>query len=935
VKHSDPKFWPSPHWSGLAAAALLAFALAGCGGGDDGATGPAGPAGQTGATGPAGPAGKDLTAAVKVPSNTVAATDASAAAWKALAPQVTVTSVTISSPPVVKFTVKDAAGNPIVGLGNKSQTTSQTVAILPNLGFTLAKLVPEQTGTVLGKVVSTEPSKWVSYLVTRAPSVNQSKGTLANSDFCDSATAATVCGGSPTSDREGTLIDNGDGSYQYTFYRDVTKVAAQVASLLPSKDGLSKKADLGDVSYDGTLTHRLGIQIGGAAPGTGSNNPAGSSTGAPASVSMVNTANVWYDFVPAGGTPTNTRQITKIDSCSDCHAGKVLAHGSRKDPNYCVTCHTDQLKYRGVEATASGMALSGSTNVLGGRAIGNFPNMVHKIHMGEHLVMTGYNFANAKFNEVLYPQPVTNCVKCHDGSATAKVKTANGDNWKNAPSALACGSCHDGIDFATGLGVTLADKAYDLAAGNPVGTTRSGHGARQGLTDNTLCNVCHSAASIPVYHVTVDMTGSSGRAGYPVNTAQDVPTPGYPSGQGPSIPLASQLNMPAGVYKIDFEIKSASVAGAAGAKKATVVYRILKDGAPVTLNASGFLIDGVDGSPSVYVAYGVPQDGITAPADWNATKSAKVIDIRDKKSGNSQTGPDASGYYTATLGAVIPDDATMVTAGLGVEYQGFVQLNNAAYPKGIRLREPKFATKLATGYTARRAIVSADKCNNCHGQLGVSPSFHGGARNNGEGCAFCHDPNRSTGHVGAAYSFGGGWSVQVKNMVHAIHGSEKRAVAFTYEATAANPTGFQEVKYPGVLHKCEQCHVPGSYDFSTAANNAALPNLLWTTDTKGDMSNPTNAPSIGLSPWVTILGSGQTDYRTDNLVSSPLSAACFGCHDSRVAVSHMQLNGGTLVSRASTVAIGGNRANGFSRIEACTVCHGPGKDYDIKKVHAQ
>jgi len=45
------------------------------------------------------------------------ATPATAAtAWKALAPQVTVQSVTINSPPVVKFTVKDGAGLPVVDL---------------------------------------------------------------------------------------------------------------------------------------------------------------------------------------------------------------------------------------------------------------------------------------------------------------------------------------------------------------------------------------------------------------------------------------------------------------------------------------------------------------------------------------------------------------------------------------------------------------------------------------------------------------------------------------------------------------------------------------------------------------------------------------------------------------------------------------------------
>ena len=274
----------------------------------------------------------------------------------------------------------------------------------------------------------------------------------------------------------------------------------------------------------------------------------------------------------------------------------------------------------------------------------------------------------------------------------------------------------------------------------------------------------------------------------------------------------------------------------------------------------------------------------------------------------------------------------------------------SAYPKGIRLREPKFAMKVADGQTARRSIVSADSCNNCHGQLGVGPSFHSGARNNGEGCALCHTPNNATGHVGASYSFGGGWSVSAKNMVHAIHGSAKRAQAFTYEATTANPNGFKKVTYPGVLKNCTQCHVAGSYDFSGTANKAALPNLLWTTDARGDMSNPTSAASIGLSPWVTVLGSGQVDYRADNLVSSPIASACFGCHDSTTAVTHMQSNGGTLVSLASSVSTGARPAYAsatppthssntlvFTKKELCMDCHVSTSAYGlgIAAVHAK
>ena len=239
--------------------------------------------------------------------------------------------------------------------------------------------------------------------------------------------------------------------------------------------------------------------------------------------------------------------------------------------------------------------------------------------------------------------------------------------------------------------------------------------------------------------------------------------------------------------------------------------------------------------------------------------------------------------------------------------------------------------KVADGFTARRSIVSNDKCNSCHGQLGVAPSFHSGARNNGEGCATggCHDANKATGHVGAANGFGGGWSVAAKNLIHGIHGASKRDKAFTYEATAANPDGFEEVTYPGVLQQLRAVPRVRAATISVAPPTARLcPTCSGPPMPAGDMSNPTSAASIGLSPWVTMPGRRPDRLRTNNLVSSPIASSCFGCHDSSLAVQHMELNGGTLVRRFSTVssvatrpAIGAASTMTFTKAEQCMLCH--------------
>jgi len=51
-----------------------------------------------------------------------------------------------------------------------------------------------------------------------------------------------------------------------------------------------------------------------------------------------------------------------------------------------------------------------------------------------------------------------------------------------------------------------------------------------------------------------------------------------------------------------------------------------------------------------------------------------------------------------------------------------------------------------------------------------------------------------------------------------------------------------------------------------------------------------------------------------NLVLSPISAACSGCHDTNVAKEHMKSNGGTVF---------GTRTEALGKTEQCLVCHGP------------
>ena len=268
-------------------------------------------------------------------------------AWESASLKGAVTSVAIASPPVVEFTLTDEHGNPVVGLeGITAKSATATVASYPNVSFALAKLLPR---------TDTKPSSWVSYIVTTVPTTSASSSCAPNAG----------CPTRPSTDNTGKLeaVAGKPGSYKYTFYRDVPGAKAAVAAMAASAAALNPNnivADLGDLTYDPTLPHRLTIQVGGAAPGTGTNTT-NAVTVTPA-VNLANPINVTYDFKPGAagqpGTPIPpadlTREDVNIASCNVCH-GKLAFHGgsARVETRYCVVCHTEQFAYGQAKVTST------------------------------------------------------------------------------------------------------------------------------------------------------------------------------------------------------------------------------------------------------------------------------------------------------------------------------------------------------------------------------------------------------------------------------------------------------------------------------------------------------------------------------------------------------------------------------------------------------
>ncbi len=551
----------------------------------------------------------------------------------------------------------------------------------------------------------------------------------------------------------------------------------------------NNKADLGDVTYNPSLTHRVTIALSGSAPATGSNTPTGA-TSSVASVPMKHPANAIYDFIPATGAPVTasdfSREVVAVANCEACHRqlGGIpglsdaenaagFHGGSRNETRYCVVCHTDQRGYGQTEATftvnGAIKTFTSETRRVDGRTMGNLPNFIHKIHQGPFLAHENYDYAGAEPAHTTYPQDIRNCTSCHDGSSTSTrtTKTKDGDNWKTKPSALACGGCHDGINFATATGITLKDKAAGLTQSNINGTGLA-HPAGP-LPDDTQCALCHKsngtfpAADIDLAHFPVT----------PPNPDNALAVAGG-SGNTHAAWIASGGSvgrLPPGAISPTYEVQSVS---RNASRQPVMVFRWLQNGTAVPINpfasapvnpATGQkeMWDNFMGSPSAYFVFAVPEDGITAPADFNATASGYLRKIWDNTATGTAvgtlTGPDGGGFYTVTLtGVTVPDNAVMLTGGMGYSYSNtstlpLTQTNLPDFPvsdpvagqtnkKGGLIVIAPNVQMVATGYTGRRAIVEDARCNACHQELGTfsKDAFHAGQRNDGTTCSWCHTP---------------------------------------------------------------------------------------------------------------------------------------------------------------------------------------------------
>jgi OmcA/MtrC family decaheme c-type cytochrome len=577
-----------------------------------------------------------------------------------------------------------------------------------------------------------------------------------------------------------------------------------------------------------------------------------------------------------------------------------------------VVCHTDQRRNgRTASAPTSTGLLSGSTYVVNGEAQGNFVVMVHKIHKGENLTLQGYNYGGVLFNEVIYPQDIVNCRRCHQQSAGAP----QGDNWKNKPSRRACGACHDNVSFDSPTPTGFVSHT------GPTGTALQG---------DFLCKGCHDAAKIEGYHLTVNATTNN-----------------------PSVP--------AGLVNFTYEISSVTTTATT---QPVIKFRILADSVSTVFSGPGStassapanaVLSGFSGSPSFLIAYAQPQDGISAPADFNnlgraAAQPASVSIAYLLAAGNDRgtiTGPDSSGFYTATITNAtygFPSGSRLRTIGLQgyftqVAGTGGIAADTARHTVSVTRAINQGSTSSSNPSEQRRVVVDNAKCANCHEWF----EGHGGNRVYDIAiCVVCHVPNLSSSGRGAdpavlsaatitaltddgynpADPFdttapSGKWpeaAQNLKDLIHRIHASGVRDTEYRFlrdRGTSVNYYNMSHVVFPGIINLCETCHRPGTYDGTLPTG--VLPTIEIT---GGD----------GLVSRAQVTAARASVPNATDIVNSPFVTTCIGCHDSDLTAAHIAQNGGVRAVSRSTYTAG-------LASETCTLCHSAGKVADPAAVH--
>jgi len=567
-----------------------------------------------------------------------------------------------------------------------------------------------------------------------------------------------------------------------------------------------------------------------------------------------------YTFQPSTGATSGifTDDIVATSTCDSCHTQLAAHGGARVEVKYCVLCHNP-----------------GTTDPYSGNSL-DMAVMVHKIHAGSSLPsisnyvtgtsdptptlgqgywIVGYRDSLSNFNTVVYPQDQRNCAACHVQDLASAPEAAE---FITLPTMQSCGACHDNINFATG-----ANHATGIIA------------------NNTQCSTCHGPASA------ID--------------------------NGQLQVLAAHVN-PVLAYQQKFAYNIISATNTGPGQFPVIRFSVTD---PTNGNAPWNLLTS---EPFTHCTGGDPATGLDLNIAWSTTDYTNVGSGVTSEAAEplsiavacATTPPTANGdgSYTVTSPTAIPANV-VGSAGVlfeghpGHDFGGTLGVQDIPAPSVV-----SYAAITDTTPTPRRTVVNVANCNVCHLHLDV----HGDNRNdNVEACALCHNPDATD--VVARIAAGitptnpdptdglAEQSIDLKVMIHAVHGSALRTSPYIIYHRGAVDDFATETPFPGLLNNCLACHAAGTFYPTDPSVSTTLATTI-----------STYVGGVGDSP-----PAGQTAVTAG-------AAVCSSCHQQAIAHTHMVQNGANfgIIKNAGSQVVSN---------ETCAVCHGPGAVADVAVVH--
>jgi len=406
----------------------------------------------------------------------------------------------------------------------------------------------------LGQGDSGAPGEYTAYTQQKHTSVDGTK----TAAMPDSDTGGSV-----------TEVGVGQGKFVYTF-----------GTNLPA-------------GFDGSKTHTVGVWATRAFGG------------------QTYVVNTLYDFIPAGGTVSTTRDIVTTQACNQCHNPLAYHEGDteRREARLCVLCHG-----------------SPTVDVSNANSL-DMPVMVHKIHRGRYLpsVVAGGSYqltedepntdagtdasvsapAFVDHSGAWFPGAIQNCKMCHEGS--------QGGVWSTAPSRAACGACHD-----------LTSFVFPPPSGMTLHT-----GGQQPDDTGCLSTGCHGATdrySVAAVHLVPSTDPNAPQLVLTINSVGSTQP-----GQTPVLHFSvTQNGQPFDILATPLPWLAVTLAGPTTDFASANSYTIENGTAP----GSGLVLDGAVGSyaftfpapvpPSAAGTYAVGMEGYLAPSGASGPISAAL-----------------------------------------------------------------------------------------------------------------------------------------------------------------------------------------------------------------------------------------------------------------------------------------------------------------------